>query len=353
MQNIGTFRFLTAALAALALTACGSDDNDGGSGGGKDPKYFALDYAYGTYYHNYWGENAGDYYLVLTDKDLDRADGDRYRHRIDIDFLSVLSTDADHARPLDGEYTIGTAESDKPGVFIEGFLAAGPDGSPSIFGTYWNEPTEEGTTITHPIVGGKMRISTEKGVTTIRAEFIDQRDSVLHVSYQGKLDYENQVNDAYRGDSRLTENYAMKAEAPVVTMKKITAECTSAYDRWDLHFYEKECYDSKGAMGFYIWFTLLTAPGQAYVPSGTYRVTTDTAPGFLPGRKIETGPGAARAVNTWFYAGRSPHAPITNGTLTVKTTNGIDYQVSFSAGDDHPIPYLVTGSFSGTVKEIF
>ena len=59
-----------------------------------------------------------------------------------------------------------------------------------------------------------------------------------------------------------------------------------------------------------------------------------------------------RAVNTWFYSGRTPHAPMTNGSLTLKTSNGTDYEVSFSTGDDHPMPYLVTGSFSGTVKKL-
>jgi hypothetical protein len=43
---------------------------------------------------------------------------------------------------------------------------------------------------------------------------------------------------------------------------------------------------------------------------------------------------------------------MTNGSLTLKTSNGTDYEVSFSTGDDHPMPYLVTGSFSGTVKKL-
>ena len=75
-------------------------------------------------------------------------------------------------------------------------------------------------------------------------------------------------------------------------------------------------------------------------------------PGFLPGTREELGGGNLRAVNTWFYSGRTPHAPMTNGSLTLKTSNGTDYEVSFSTGDDHPMPYLVTGSFSGTVKKL-
>ena len=67
---------------------------------------------------------------------------------------------------------------------------------------------------------------------------------------------------------------------------------------------------------------------------------------------FRSGGGNLRAVNTWFYSGRTPHAPMTNGSLTLKTSNGTDYEVSFSTGDDHPMPYLVTGSFSGTVKKL-
>ena len=115
----------------------------------------------------------------------------------------------------------------------------------------------------------------------------------------------------------------MNADAPVVSIKKITDECTARYDRWDLHFYEKECYATQGATGYY-----------------------------LPGKREELGGGNLRAVNTWFYSGRTPHAPMTNGSLTLKTSNGTDYEVSFSTGDDHPMPYLVTGSFSGTVKKL-
>ena len=42
----------------------------------------------------------------------------------------------------------------------------------------------------------------------------------------------------------------MNADAPVVSIKKITDECTARYDRWDLHFYEKECYATQGATGY-------------------------------------------------------------------------------------------------------
>ena len=144
----------------------------------------------------------------------------------------------------------------------------------------------------------------------------------------------------------------MNADAPVVSIKKITDECTARYDRWDLHFYEKECYATQGATGYYLWFRLKTAPGQEYIPSGIYKATSDDTPGFLPGTREELGGGNLRAVNTWFYSGRTPHAPMTNGSLTLKTSNGTDYEVSFSTGDDHPMPYLVTGSFSGTVKKL-
>ena len=195
-------------------------------------------------------------------------------------------------------------------------------------------------------------IKTDNGITTIKAEFIDEDDSTLRVSYRGALEFENRINDSYRGDSKLNADYAMNADAPVVSIKKITDECTARYDRWDLHFYEKECYATQGATGYYLWFRLKTAPGQEYIPSGTYKATSDDTPGFLPGTREDLGGGNLRAVNTWFYSGRTPHAPMTNGSLTLKTSNGTDYEVSFSTGDDHPMPYLVTGSFSGTVKKL-
>ncbi len=48
---------------------------------------------------------------------------------------------------------------------------------------------------------------------------------------------------------------------------------------------------------------------------------------------------------------RTPHALQTlNGSLTLKTSNGTDYEVSFSTGDDHPMPLSGDGSFSGTEK---
>lgn len=342
------------ALALTAFAACSNDDNEnGGDGKETDPDYLALPHAYGTYYHTYWGDAAGDYYLVLTDADLDQADAAPYKYRLDIDFLSVLATDPKSARPLDGEYTIGKSTDNKAGVFIEGFLGTDSFGMPALFGTYWNEPDEEeGSTTPHAIVGGKMRIKTDNGITTIKAEFIDEDDSTLRVSYRGALEFENRINDSYRGDSKLNADYAMNADAPVVSIKKITDECTARYDRWDLHFYEKECYATQGATGYYLWFRLKTAPGQEYIPSGTYKATSDDTPGFLPGTREELGGGNLRAVNTWFYSGRTPHAPMTNGSLTLKTSNGTDYEVSFSTGDDHPMPYLVTGSFSGTVKKL-
>lgn len=349
MRTLSKKIILAVLTAATAFVACSKDEHNTKGGGKEEAEYLMLDHAYGTYYHTYWGENAGDYYLVLTDKDLDKDDAP-YKYRLDIDFMSVLATDPKSARPLDGEYTVGTSESNKPGVFIEGFLAAGPDGMPGVFGTFWNEPHDaEETTTVHAIVGGKMRIKTEKGVTTIRAEFIDENDSTLRVGYTGSLDFENRINDSYRGDSRLTDNYAMNPDA-VVSVKKIGDACTSQYDRWDLYFYEKRCYDSQGSEGFYLWFSLVTAPGQTYLPAGTYRAASAPASGFLPGDREENGSGTSKAVNTWFYAGRTPHAPLSNGTLTVKTANGTDYEVSFSVGDDHPMPYLVTGSFSGKVK---
>lgn len=352
MKTLSKTTVLTALAVATAFVSC-SNDEDNTKGGGKgDSEYLTLAHAYGTYYHTYWGENAGDYYLVLTDKDLDKDDAP-YKYRLDIDFLSVLATNPKTARPLDGEYTVGSSESDKPGTFIEGFLATGPDGLPGAFGTFWNEPKDaEGASTIHAIVGGKMRIKTENGVTTIRAEFIDENDSTLRVGYTGSLDFENRINDSYQGNSRLSDNYAMIPDAPVVSVKKIVDACTADYDRWDLHFYEKRCYDTQGGEGFYLWFTLVTAPGQNYIPAGTYKVTSAPAPGFLPGDREESGSGMSKAVNTWLYGGRTPHAPLTNGTLTVKTTNGTDYEVSFSVGDDHPMPYLVTGSFSGTVEKL-
>ena len=354
MQIFRKSLLLTAALALTAFAACSNDDNEnGGDGKETDPDYLALPHAYGTYYHTYWGDAAGDYYLVLTDADLDQADAAPYKYRLDIDFLSVLATDPKSARPLDGEYTIGKSTDNKAGVFIEGFLGTDSFGMPALFGTYWNEPDEEeGSTTPHAIVGGKMRIKTDNGITTIKAEFIDEDDSTLRVSYRGALEFENRINDSYRGDSKLNADYAMNADAPVVSIKKITDECTARYDRWDLHFYEKECYATQGATGYYLWFRLKTAPGQEYIPSGTYKATSDDTPGFLPGTREELGGGNLRAVNTWFYSGRTPHAPMTNGSLTLKTSNGTDYEVSFSTGDDHPMPYLVTGSFSGTVKKL-
>ena len=105
MQIFRKSLLLTAALALTAFAACSNDDNEnGGDGKETDPDYLALPHAYGTYYHTYWGDAAGDYYLVLTDADLDQADAAPYKYRLDIDFLSVLATDPKSARPLDGEY---------------------------------------------------------------------------------------------------------------------------------------------------------------------------------------------------------------------------------------------------------
>ena len=94
MQIFRKSLLLTAALALTAFAACSNDDNEnGGDGKETDPDYLALPHAYGTYYHTYWGDAAGDYYLVLTDADLDQADAAPYKYRLDIDFLSVLATD--------------------------------------------------------------------------------------------------------------------------------------------------------------------------------------------------------------------------------------------------------------------
>ena len=205
MQIFRKSLLLTAALALTAFAACSNDDNEnGGDGKETDPDYLALPHAYGTYYHTYWGDAAGDYYLVLTDADLDQADAAPYKYRLDIDFLSVLATDPKSARPLDGEYTIGKSTDNKAGVFIEGFLGTDSFGMPALFGSYWNEPNEEeGSTTPHAIVGGKMRIKTDNGITTIKAEFIDEDDSTLRVSYRGALEFENRINDSYRGDTKL------------------------------------------------------------------------------------------------------------------------------------------------------
>ena len=90
MQIFRKSLLLTAALALTAFAACSNDDNEnGGDGKETDPDYLALPHAYGTYYHTYWGDAAGDYYLVLTDADLDQADAAPYKYRLDIDFLSV------------------------------------------------------------------------------------------------------------------------------------------------------------------------------------------------------------------------------------------------------------------------
>ena len=68
MQIFRKSLLLTAALALTAFAACSNDDNEnGGDGKETDPDYLALPHAYGTYYHTYWGDAAGDYYLVLTD----------------------------------------------------------------------------------------------------------------------------------------------------------------------------------------------------------------------------------------------------------------------------------------------
>ena len=321
MQIFRKSLLLTAALALTAFAACSNDDNEnGGDGKETDPDYLALPHAYGTYYHTYWGDAAGDYYLVLTDADLDQADAAPYKYRLDIDFLSVLATDPKSARPLDGEYTIGKSTDNKAGVFIEGFLGTDSFGMPALFGTYWNEPDEEeGSTTPHAIVGGKMRIKTDNGITTIKAEFIDEDDSTLRVSYRGALEFENRINDSYRGDSKLNADYAMNADAPVVSIKKITDECTARYDRWDLHFYEKECYATQGATGYYLWFRLKTAPGQEYIPSGTYKATSDDTPGFLPGTSQEYG-GIIRHGAKMLYA--YSEATVPKITVVTRTAYG-------------------------------
>lgn len=361
MQLLRKTIFATLFIATSCLAACSSSNDDpapgpgnGGEGGGESgPTYKSLAYAYGSYYHKLWGDQAGDYYLVLTDKDLDNANSAPYKYRIDIDFLSVLATNANVARPLDGEYTIGTSESNKAGVFIEGFLGQSPSGDISAMGTYWNEPDDKaGISLAHAIVGGKMRITTQDGITTIKAEFVDENDSTLHVSYQGALIFENRANESYRGDSRLTEDYTMNPDAPVVSIKKITGECTAEYDRWDLYFYEKVCYDTQGKDGCYIWLSLKTAPGQDYIPAGSYNATVGNTPGFMPGDKASTGSETAKAVYTWLNSGRTPHAPLTSGNVTIKTTDGSAYEISLSMGDDHPLPYQVKGSFKGTVMKL-
>ena len=321
MQIFRKSLLLTAALALTAFAACSNDDNEnGGDGKETDPDYLALPHAYGTYYHTYWGDAAGDYYLVLTDADLDQADAAPYKYRLDIDFLSVLATDPKSARPLDGEYTIGKSTDNKAGVFIEGFLGTDSFGMPALFGTYWNEPDEEeGSTTPHAIVGGKMRIKTDNGITTIKAEFIDEDDSTLRVSYRGALEFENRINDSYRGDSKLNADYAMNADAPVVSIKKITDECTARYDRWDLHFYEKECYATQGATGYYLWFRLKTAPGQEYIPSGTYKATSDDTPGFLPGTGQEYGGIITHGAKLMFAYGE---ATVPKVTVTLRKSYG-------------------------------
>lgn len=136
MQIFRKSLILAAAFALAASAACSDDKAGGGDGDGNDPDYLALPHAYGSYYHDYWGDAAGDYYLVLTDEDLDKVGAEPYTHRLDIDFLSALATDPNNPYPLDGEYTIGKSTDNKAGVFIEGFLGIGSNGLPAVFGTY-------------------------------------------------------------------------------------------------------------------------------------------------------------------------------------------------------------------------
>lgn len=293
------------------------------------------------------------YYLVLTDADLDQADAAPYKYRLDIDFLSVLATDPKSARPLDGEYTIGKSTDNKAGVFIEGFLGTDSFGMPALFGIYWNEPDEEeGSTTPHAIVGGKMRIKTDKGITTIKAEFIDEDDQ--HAARQ------------------LPRSARIRKPHKRLLPRRLETECRLCDERRRAGGFDQEDHGRMYGPVRPLGPALLrkgvlrdagrgrdttsgsgeNGSGAGIHSVGTYKATSDDTPGFLPGTREDLGGGNLRAVNTWFYSGRTPHAPMTNGSLTLKTSNGTDYEVSFSTGDDHPMPYLVTGSFSGTVKKL-
>lgn len=73
----------------------------------------------------------------------------------------------------------------------------------------------------------------------------------------------------------------MNADAPVVSIKKITDDVRPGTTA-GLHFYEKECYATQGATGYYLWFRLKTAPGQEYIPSAPTKRPRTTRPASCP-----------------------------------------------------------------------
>ncbi len=45
-----------------------------------------------------------------------------------------------------------------------------------------------------------MRIKTDNGITTIKAEFIDEDDKHAARQLPRSAEFENRINDSYRGD---------------------------------------------------------------------------------------------------------------------------------------------------------
>lgn len=347
MKTWRLLAFVTVLVLVAVFVGC---ENDDGRKDRKDPSEPALvgtayPYAYGSYYHTYWNDRTGDYYIVLTDVDLDT--GEFSNSRIDLDLLAEPALDPYNTRLPDGTYTIGSSDGG-PGTLIQGYVDTGSTGGIIMRGSYWSEedPDDPSALRSYAFASGYVTVSTNGGVTTVEGALVDENDQQKDFYYQGTLDYVNRANDEYTGFSQLRDDLSFKSEGSYATMKCL--ESHDDYDIWQLPVYEKECYETQGATGYYIWFYLVLESGLDAVPPGRYSISasSEKPSGVIAGDYIENSYGY-KALYTWLYKGRTPYAPISGGELVIDRDESGVYNIRFVMEDDHLMPYRITGSYRG------
>lgn len=304
-----------------------------------DPEAIVCLGAYGTYYGHFYCPEAYDYYLVLFDT-KHAATGDPYNYRIALDFHSLAPGAG--RMPQEGTYPIDTELVFDPGTMVPGHL----NENWGIDGSYWSVPKEGGGSTMFPITQGSFTFARRDGVYRLYGTLADGQGNEISFTYEGDLSFNDESDNT--PITRLDDDMQMGA----LCHARARQEPAADYTVWSVYLYTEESWTSQGETGDHAKLQLVAPTVAQSLPAGTYRVTATNHPaigGFLPGYVYAD----RRALGTWLVRNASEIlAPLTDGTVTVETTDGESFRIAFDLTDDAAQPHRVTGSYEGTIEAV-
>ncbi len=291
-----------------------------------------LAYAAGYYYGNYYTEGSYEYYILLSDNDLN----EEYQTGAQYYVLSLRSATEAASEDVvipDGTYTISDTDGDGVIYLDDSYYA--------VYGS-----TDFSTELKFD--SGSLAISVSGTTTTIEGALTDEEGTVHNISYTGEIAIENITYY-----STLTED--------------ITVEISAEPSMWPMLYYDG---DRLGNGTSYWELSVYDWPGDGfemvYIADGSLNAETGLSGTFTGSDSGEAGTymfGTVEndyATYSWYITYNDyayivdPYAPLGEGTSTIEPTGEYDsygypiYHITWDVYDDSGA-HNITADWTGHV----